>query len=112
MVKEGDYRAFVVAGQRREFSNKFRERLCSCRQVPFRLVADRAKALLAAHLEDVAEVCVHRVALTVRQFQPRREQLVRLGFLHGRKIRVSEHLPRLKVTGEQSIRHLPEEILG
>src|ERR1019366_6728836 len=110
MVEEGDYRALVVVGERREFSDKFRVRLRVCCQVPLRLVKDRAKALFAAHLEDVTELCVHLVALAVRQFQPCCEQLVRLGVLHGRKIQFAEHLPCLKVTGKQGIRHLPEEV--
>lgn len=110
MVKECDYSAFVVVGERREFFGKFRVRLRFFRQVPLRFVEDRAASLLSAHLEDVAEVCVHRVALTVRQFQPRLKQLVRLGFLHGRKVQFREHAMRLKVAGQQPVWHLSEEI--
>ena len=101
-----------MVGQRCEIFDESRARVGAGRQVPLRLVDDRPKALLAAHLEDVAKLRVHFVALTVRQVQPRRKQLVRLGLLHGRKVQIAEQLPRLRVASEQGIWHLPEEVLG
>jgi len=46
-----------------------------------------------------------------RQVQPRREQLFRFAFLHGRKIQITKKLTPMEISGKQRIRHLPEKIL-
>jgi hypothetical protein len=99
-----------MVGQSRQLLHQFGVYLRLCLQVPRSLVPDRAKALFAAQLEDVPELRIHRFPLIVRQLQPRREQLLRLGFLQSRKIQVTEESSLLKVPGQKPVRHLPEKI--
>jgi hypothetical protein len=101
-----------MIGQSRELFDECRACILIGRQVPRCLVEDRVKPLLAAQLENVLKLRVHVVAPNVRQGQPRREHLVRLGLVHRREIQITEQLVPPKVAGEQGIRHLPEEVFG
>ena len=113
VIQEGDHRPLEVVGQRRR---AFRQKPCGppghSLKCHSRLVDDRPKALLAAHVEDVPELRIHLITLAVRQSQPRREQRVGLALLHGGEVQIAEQPPRLEIASEQGIRHLPEEIPG
>ena len=68
-----------------------------------------AAALLAAYLEDLPKLGLDRVAVLLGKLQPSRAQLLRLSLVEARKAHVFEQPPPLEVTGQQIVRHLPEE---
>ena len=69
-----------------------------------RIVQNGQDSLLAAHLEDLPELGLHRAAVRLRQLPPGREQLLRLGLLQTRKVHVFEQPAALEVACQQVVR--------
>ncbi len=92
-----------------------RERLEALRVAwlqPAGLVDDGSEPLLAAQIEDVLKLGIHRLALFLGQVEPGVKQRIRLGFLHGREVQIGEQLPLMEIAGQQGIGYLPEAVPG
>ncbi len=110
MVEKRRHRPLEMVRQQRELFDERRTGLWVVREVPCRFVEDRPKALFATQLGDVPKLRVHLVALVVGKTKPRREQLVRLGLFHRGEIQIVEDAAGVTIAGQQTVRHLPEEI--
>ena len=109
IIQKRHHRPLVVVIQRPQLLYKLRLKLRGVPQLPLRLIQDRAPTLFATQRVYLAQLGIHRVALALRQFEPRRKQRLRLGFFHGRKIQIGEQVTRMEVASQQRIWHLPEK---
>ena len=98
--------------QRRQGFDELRQGLRLRLHLPTRLVDDGAETLLAAQLEDVLKLGIHRFALCLGQFQPGGKQCIRLGLLHGREVQIRKQSPAREVAYQQGIGSLPKEGSG
>ena len=112
VVEECRHRPLEVIRQRRKLLDEGAVGVFVPGEMPGRFVDDGSAAFLTAQFGDVSELRVHRVALGVVQIKPCREQRVGLGLLHRGEVEVAEDTASVEIAGQQTVRHLPEEVAG
>ena len=112
MVEERRHGARAMMRQRGELLDEGRVGRRVGREVPRRVVEDGAVAFLATQGRDVPKRGVHRVTLGVVQRQPDRAQRVGLGLRQRGNVEIGEHAAGVEIAGQQTVRHLPEEVAG
>ena len=112
MVEERRHGARAMMRQRGELLDEGRVGRRVGREVPRRVVEDGAVAFLATQGRDVPKRGVHRVTLGVVQRQPDRAQRVGLGLRQRGNVEIGEDAAGVEIAGQQTVRHLPEEVAG